>query len=64
LIGQRLDHQGMRRVDVVVMEHDVLMRTPSFTDRLSERLTLQQIEVQSGRDYENFPRFAAANCSG
>jgi hypothetical protein len=62
LIGQSLDHQGMRRVDVVVMEDGLLMRTPRFTDGLSERFALQQIEIQSGREYENFPRFAAANC--
>jgi len=64
LIGESLDHQGMRRVDVVVMEHGVLMRPPSLTDGAPQRLTLEQIEVQSGREYENFPRVAAANCGG
>jgi hypothetical protein len=54
----------MRRVDVIVMEHGVLMRTPSFTDGLSERFPLQQIKIQRRREYKNFPRVAAANCSG
>jgi len=64
LIGEGLDHQRMRWVEIVVMEHDVLMRTPSFTDGLSQRFTLQQTEVQSGREYENVPGVAAANCGG
>ena len=64
LIGQSLDHQGMGGVDIVVMNGELRMRTPSFTDGLSESFALQQIEIQSGREYENFSRVAAANCSG
>jgi len=64
LIGESLDHQGMCWVDVVVMDDELRIRTPSFTDGLSERFPLQQIEVQSRREYENFPRGAAATCSG
>ena len=53
----------MRRVDVVMMNGQLRVGSPSLRDRMSESLTLQQIEVQSGREHKNFPRVVAANCS-
>ena len=44
LIGESLDHQRMRRVDVVVVNGELRMRTPRLTDGMSDRLALQQIE--------------------
>ena len=54
----------MRRIDIVVMDGELRICTPSLNDRMSKRLALQQIEIQSGREYEYFSRFAAANGSG
>jgi len=54
----------MRRIHVIVMNTDLLISTPGLGDRMSNGLALQQIEVQSRREYENFPRVAAANCGG
>jgi hypothetical protein len=50
LIRQSLDHQGMRRVDVVVMNGKLRVGSPGLRDRMSESLALQQIEVQSRRE--------------
>ncbi len=53
LIGESLDHQGMRRVDVVVMNGELRIRAASLNDRMSKSLALQQIEIERGRQHED-----------
>lgn len=54
LIGESLDHQRMRRIDVIVMDDDLRMRTPGFADRTAQRFALQQVEIQRRWEHENF----------
>ena len=62
LIGESLDHQGMRGVDVVVMNAELRIGSPGLSDRMSESLALQQIEIESGGQHEDLSWAVARDC--
>jgi len=53
-IGQRLHQQRMPRIDIVVVDNDVRMSAPRLTDRTSQCLALQEIEIESNWKHEYF----------
>ena len=64
LIGQRLDHQRMCRINIVVVNHQLRASTARFANRPAECLTLQKIEVEGGGNNENFTGSAAVEYCG
>ncbi len=62
LIGESLDHQGMRRVDIVVMNGELRASSPRLSDGMSDSLALQQVEIQGGGEDENFSGTVARDC--
>ncbi len=53
-IGKRFHQQGMPRIDIVVVDNDVRICSPRLTNRTSQCLALQQIEIESDRKHEHF----------
>jgi hypothetical protein len=54
LIGKSLDYERMSWVDVIVMNDELRIRTPSFDDGMPKSLALQQVEIERGGQDENF----------
>jgi hypothetical protein len=61
LIGKRLDHQGMRGVDVVMMNGEFRAGSPGLSDRMSKSLALEQIEIESRRQNKELAVALARN---
>ena len=62
LIGESLNHQGVRRVDVVMMNDELRAGSPGLSDRMSKSLPLQQIEIESGGQREDLSFGVARDC--
>ena len=52
----------MRRVDVVVMNGELRVGSPSLSDRMSKSLALQQIEIKSSGQHKNLSGAVARQC--
>src|SRR5580658_5692480 len=52
----------MRRVDVVVMNDELRVGSSGLSDRMSESLTLQQVEIESGGQHEDLSWAVARDC--
>ncbi|HTW65411.1 MAG TPA: hypothetical protein VME17_12370 [Bryobacteraceae bacterium] len=64
LIGESLNYQWMRWIDIIVMKHNARVFPPCLADRTSESFALQQIEIESGGKYENLAGTAAIDGGG
>ena len=64
LIGKSLDHQGMRWVDVVVMNGELRTGSPGLSDRMSKSLALEQIEIESRGQNKDLALALARNRGG
>jgi hypothetical protein len=64
LIGKSLHHQGMRGVNVIVMNGELRAGSPGLSDRMSKSLALEQIEIESRGQNKDLALALARNRGG
>jgi len=61
LIGKSLDHQGMRWVDVIMMNGELRTSSPGLSNRMPQSLALEEIEIESQRQNKDLALALARN---
>jgi hypothetical protein len=61
LIGKSLHHQGMRGVNVIMMNGELRAGSPGLSNRMPQSLALEEIEIESQRQNKDLALALARN---